>query len=373
MIFLLSSLTLSWRGDIIFFEKGEDFMKERFNKIFNKVQEFNDSSKTMKAWTLDMMEGLNHYSNDYEYLETLQRYINSFIYLNEDSLIPALRGNASIVDMQTKLQSLANQGVFELEQLQGATDSVKLTQQIDRGELSPEEGAKKLTQIQKYLNESKTLFDCAQRAIDESPAKNENCYISSTNILKESAEGLPFAEDEADAQPYKPVISTTQEITDISKKCMNTADEVFTSLLDEVEFTIDKVKTCLNEKSPNLDELRNLGFSYAELNDKLKTAFINGKNLFEQSIEYVFESTLGKKSELLNNQLDIQSELNTNPEYNAKLQAVICDQVINSATQLKQEVLPTVGNYAIPPAFSESMGKIIERQKKLTENNSERV
>lgn len=348
-------------------------MQEKFNQTLNKVQEFNDYLKKMQKWNSGMMADLDQYSDEYNNREILQRDINAFIYLNEDSLIPMLRGSNSIVDMQTKLQSLTNQGIFELEQLQGVTDSIKTTQQIDKGELSPEEGAEKLIQIQKYLNESKSLFDCAQRAIDQSPAKNENCYISSTEVLKESAEGLPFVEEKTDAQPYMPVISTTQEMTDMSKMCINITDEVFTPLLDKVEITINKAKACLDEKNPNLDELNSLRFSYEESNDELKQKYINIKEAFEKAIGCICEVTLDKKAELLNNQLDIQSELNTNPEYNEKLRMAVCNQVENSAVQLSEEVLPTVDNYVLPPALGESMRKIIERQGKLTENNSQRV
>lgn len=319
-----------------------NFLKEQRQEIYRQIS----NEQIQNTGTLPLIDSLI----------TITEELNTF--LGDEN-------NNSLINMQTHLQSLTNQEVFELQQLQGITDNIKTISALNASQLSPEEAFVKFSQIRDFLSDSAITLVQNQKVLNINYAQNESCFKSSQDTLNYSLNKISSFQSENNANTilYNPTIETNDKIKNNSQ-----TSTIMTPLFEDIEIQIKRLADC---DFVDYEQLKIIGMSYMESISIMKTAYIDCEKTTQNSIKEIFETTLKQKLDMIKEQIDILSRLSISPEYNSKIEKANIDQLAISDTHMHEDVISTNPNYEFPIEIRNQINQIIEKQSQLSIMSSE--
>ncbi len=323
-----------------------DFLKEQRQEIYRQIS----NEQIQNTGTLPLIDSLI----------TITEELNTF--LGDEQ-------NNSLINMQTHLQSLTNQEIFEIQQLQGVTDNIKTLSALNASQLSPEEAFVKFSQIRDFLSDSAITLVQNQKVLNINYAQNESCFKSSQDILNYSLNKLSSfqSQNNGNTNLYNPTIEINNKIKNDSEQIISQTNTIMTPLFEDIEIQIKRLADC---DFVDYEQLKIIGMSYIESISIMKTAYIDCENTTQNSIKEIFETTLKQKLDMIKEQIDISSKLSFSPEYNSKFEKANIDQLAISDTHMHEDVITTNPNYEFPIEIRNQINQIIEKQSQLSLRSS---
>lgn len=96
---------------------------------------------------------------------------------DELNIILGDENSNSLINQQKQLQGITNQGVFELQQLQGVTDSLKVVSELKSSQLSPKNSGAKFNQILNHLCDNAISLIQNQKIQIKTPHKTRISFL----------------------------------------------------------------------------------------------------------------------------------------------------------------------------------------------------
>lgn len=286
---------------------------------------------------------------------------------NELNIILGDENSNSLINQQIQLQGVTNQGVFELQQLQGITDSLKVVSEFKSSKLSPEDSGAKFNQILNYLCDNARSLIQNQTNLNKDPSQNQNLFSATQNVLYHSLEKISYQpQDEVNPNTYNPNIETNDKIKNDSEQLISKTNTIMIPLLQDLELQINRLKDC---DFVDYAQLASVGMSYIESIETMKNAYMDCEKQTQDGVKEVFETTLKQKTEKIKEQTEFLSKINAGPEFCSKIGNANIEQLSISASHIREYIFPSDPTYTLSAEMHNELNQIINTQLQLTNAN----
>lgn len=286
---------------------------------------------------------------------------------DELNIILGDENSNSLINQQIQLQGITNQGVFELQQLQGVTDSLKVVSELKSSQLSPEDSGAKFNQILNHLCDNARSLIQNQTNLNKDPSQNQNLFSATQNVLYHSLEKLSYQpQNEINPNTYNPNIETNDKIKNDSEQLISKTNAIMIPLLQDLELQMNKFIDC---DFVNYAQLATIGMSYIESIETMKNAYMDCEKQTQNGVKEVFETTLKQKAEKVKEQTEFLSKINASPEFCSKIGNANIEQLSISALHIREYISPSDPTYTLSAEMHNELDQIINTQIQLVKAN----